>query len=154
MRAQTSPSSLQDLQVGHSNGASVGQLDRVAELLGLSYAKGTLNPSWELSQIEQVSPYCRPYFLPPRVRTELFKLTVVQSLAPPPVQVNRPLWGHRYLRVLPAAARFHPYTHPSFLERPTKLLGFFPVSQAFRPTHLVLYPQMQFAESPDDSHNL
>ncbi len=48
-----------------ANGASVGQLDRIAELLGLSYAKGTLNPSWELSQIEQVFLIFRPLF-PPR----------------------------------------------------------------------------------------
>ena len=39
-----------------------------------------------------------------RVRTELFKLTVVQTLAPHPVQVNRQLSGHRYLRDLPSSA--------------------------------------------------
>ena len=39
-----------------------------------------------------------------RVRTELFKLTVVQSLAPHPVQGNRQLSGHRDLRDLPSSA--------------------------------------------------
>ena len=39
-----------------------------------------------------------------RVRTELFKLTVVQSLAPHPVQVHRQLSGHRYLRDLSSSA--------------------------------------------------
>src|ERR1700720_4789615 len=39
-----------------------------------------------------------------RVRTELFKLTVVQTLTPHPVQVNRQLSGHRYLRDLPSSA--------------------------------------------------
>src|SRR5437667_6218297 len=33
-----------------------------------------------------------------RVRTELFELTVIPALAPHPVQVNRQLSGHRYLR--------------------------------------------------------
>src|SRR3954467_13082256 len=39
-----------------------------------------------------------------RVRTELFKLSVVQSLAPHPVQVHRQLSGHRYFRNLPSSA--------------------------------------------------
>src|ERR1700756_5933595 len=39
-----------------------------------------------------------------RVRTELFKLTVVQSLTPHPVQVNRQLAGHRDLRDFPSSA--------------------------------------------------
>src|SRR5271169_258494 len=39
-----------------------------------------------------------------RVRTELFKLTVVQTLTPHPVQMNRQLSGHRYLRDLPSSA--------------------------------------------------
>ena len=38
-----------------------------------------------------------------RVRTELFKLTVVQSLTPHPVQMNRQLSGHRDLRDLPSS---------------------------------------------------
>src|SRR5436305_14629403 len=38
-----------------------------------------------------------------RVRTELSKLTVVQSLAPHPVQVNCQLSRHRYLRDLPSS---------------------------------------------------
>ena len=40
-----------------------------------------------------------------RVRTELFELTVIQVLAPHPVQVNRQLSGHRYLRDLPSSAQ-------------------------------------------------
>ena len=39
-----------------------------------------------------------------RVRTELFKLTIVAALTPHPVQVNRQLAGHRYLRDLPSSA--------------------------------------------------
>ena len=39
-----------------------------------------------------------------RVRTELFELTVIQVLAPHPVQVNRQLSGHRYLRDLSSSA--------------------------------------------------
>jgi hypothetical protein len=39
------------------------------------------------------------------VRTELFELTVIQVLAPHPVQVNRKLSGHRYLRDLPSPAQ-------------------------------------------------
>ena len=39
-----------------------------------------------------------------RVRTELHKLTVVQTLAPHPVQMHRQLASHRYLRNLPPAA--------------------------------------------------
>ena len=39
-----------------------------------------------------------------RVRTELSKLTVVQSLAPHPVQVNCQLSRHRYLRDLPSSS--------------------------------------------------
>src|SRR5579859_1559868 len=39
-----------------------------------------------------------------RVRTELFKLTVVQPLTPHPVQMNRQLSGHRDLRDLPSSA--------------------------------------------------
>ena len=39
-----------------------------------------------------------------RLRTELFKLTVVQSLTPHPVQMNRQLSGHRDLRGLPSSA--------------------------------------------------
>ena len=39
-----------------------------------------------------------------RVRTELFKLTVIPALTPHPVQVNRQLSGHRYLRDLPSSA--------------------------------------------------
>jgi hypothetical protein len=40
-----------------------------------------------------------------RVRTELCELTVVPALAPHPVQVNRQLSGHRYLRDLPSSAQ-------------------------------------------------
>jgi hypothetical protein len=39
-----------------------------------------------------------------RVRTELFKLTVVQALTSYPVQMNRQLSGHRDLRDLPSSA--------------------------------------------------
>ena len=39
-----------------------------------------------------------------RVRTELFKLTVVQALTPHPVQMNRQLSGHRDLRDLSSSA--------------------------------------------------
>ena len=39
-----------------------------------------------------------------RVRTELFKLTIVAALAPHPVQVHRQLAGHRYLRDLSASS--------------------------------------------------
>ena len=39
-----------------------------------------------------------------RVRTELFELTVIPALAPHPVQVNRQLAGHRYLRDLSSPA--------------------------------------------------
>ncbi len=39
-----------------------------------------------------------------RVRTELFELTVIPALAPHPVQVNRQLSGHRYLRDLSSPA--------------------------------------------------
>src|SRR5438445_13292382 len=39
-----------------------------------------------------------------RVRTELFELTVIPALTPHPVQVNRQLSGHRYLRDLPSPA--------------------------------------------------
>ena len=39
-----------------------------------------------------------------RVRTELFELTIVPALTPHPVQMNRQLSGHRYLRDLPSAA--------------------------------------------------
>jgi hypothetical protein len=39
-----------------------------------------------------------------RVRTEPFKLTVVQTLTPHPVQMNRQLSGHRDLRDLPSSA--------------------------------------------------
>ena len=39
-----------------------------------------------------------------RVRTELFKLTVVQTLTPHPVQMNRQFSGHRYFRNLPSSA--------------------------------------------------
>ncbi len=39
-----------------------------------------------------------------RVRTELFKLTVVPTLTPHPVQMHRQLAGHRYLRDLPSSA--------------------------------------------------
>jgi len=39
-----------------------------------------------------------------RVRTELFELTVIPALAPHPVQVNRQLSGHRYLRDLSSSA--------------------------------------------------
>jgi hypothetical protein len=41
---------------------------------------------------------------PSRVRTELFELTVIPALAPHPVQVNRQLSGHRYLRDLSSSA--------------------------------------------------
>src|SRR3954447_6704096 len=34
------------------------------------------------------------------------------------------------LKPAPVSAGFHPYTHPSCLERPVKLLGFTPVSQS------------------------
>jgi hypothetical protein len=40
-----------------------------------------------------------------RVRTKLFKRTVIPTLAPHPVQVNRQLSGHRYLRDLPSSAQ-------------------------------------------------
>src|SRR5580658_5646836 len=39
-----------------------------------------------------------------RVRTELFKLTVIQTLTPHPVQMHRQLASHRYLRDLPSSA--------------------------------------------------
>ena len=39
-----------------------------------------------------------------RVRTELFELTVIPALVPHPVQVNRQLSGHRYLRDLSSPA--------------------------------------------------
>ena len=39
-----------------------------------------------------------------RVRTELFELTIVQSLAPHPIEVNRQLSSHRYLRDFPSSA--------------------------------------------------
>src|SRR3954468_15040146 len=38
-----------------------------------------------------------------RVRTELFKLTVVPALAPHPVQMHRQLSSDRYLRDLPSS---------------------------------------------------
>ena len=38
------------------------------------------------------------------LRTELFKLTVIPALTPHPVQVNRQLSGHRYLRDLSSPA--------------------------------------------------
>ena len=40
-----------------------------------------------------------------RVRTELFKLTVIPALAPHPVQMHRQLPSHRYLRDLPSSAQ-------------------------------------------------
>src|SRR5580704_2970056 len=39
-----------------------------------------------------------------RVRTELFKLTIVQTLTPHPVQMHRQFASHRYLRDLPSPA--------------------------------------------------
>ena len=39
-----------------------------------------------------------------RVRTELFELTVIPALTPHPVQMNRQLAGHRYLRDLSSSA--------------------------------------------------
>ena len=40
-----------------------------------------------------------------RVRTELFKLTVIPALPPHPVQMHRQLSGHCYLRDLPSSAQ-------------------------------------------------
>src|SRR5271169_4541954 len=40
-----------------------------------------------------------------RVRTELFKLTVLHTLTPHPVQMNRQLSGHRDLRDLPSSVQ-------------------------------------------------
>ena len=50
-----------------------------------------------------------------RVRTELFKLAVVQSLTPHPVQMHRQLSSHRYLRDLPSSS------HGEVEERTVKL---------------------------------
>ncbi len=53
------------------------------------------------------------------------------------------------------SAGFHPHSHPPPFECAVKLFGFFAVSQPpFVAPHLFLCPQMQFAGSPDDSHNL